>query len=131
MNPLQRLRTAAIVATVAGAAGSVALTLYAGRNNQHVFLTALFVVWVLSPFAALLRAAVVARRWLPLTEMSLYSVMLVLPFASLTIYAADVFGPPHPQAAFVFVIVPPVSWLVLAIVVPTSALLARRLSRKG
>ena len=57
--------------------------------------------------------------------------MLVLTLGSLAIYGVDALRPPRPQAAFVFIVVPPASWLVIAIVIPIAALTSGRLSRRG
>jgi hypothetical protein len=44
---------------IAGAVGSLALMLYAGRSNTHILITIGFIFWVLAPFALL---ALVERR---------------------------------------------------------------------
>ena len=123
-----RLRTAALLAVLAGAVGSASLTLYAGRHNDSRILQALFVVWVLSPFVILLLADFAAKRWRIQARATLYGVMLLLTVVSLTIYGTVALGPPRPKTAFVFVVVPPASWLLIAIVLTTAGLLSRRLS---
>jgi hypothetical protein len=125
------LRVAAVTAVVAGAVGSVALTLYAGRRSDSRTLMVLFAMWVLSPFVALVLANVASKRWSVLTRAMLYSVMLVLTVGSLAIYAVRALRPPRTQAAFVFVVVPPASWLLIAVVVPIAALISRRRSRRN
>jgi hypothetical protein len=88
-------------------------------------------LWVLSPFAALALAIVYSKRWpVPMRAM-LYSVTLVLTLGTLAVYTFDVIWPRSAQPAFVFVLVPPVSWLFGAIVVPTAALISRSRSRRG
>lgn len=119
------LRAAALIAVLAGACGSVGFTLYAGRHNQSRFLVALFVTWVLSPFVALLLAAV-SKRWSPRTRAVLHSLMLVLPLASVAIYADVALGHPRSKPAFAFLVVPLASWLLIAIVVPIAGRLSRR-----
>src|SRR5258708_28665132 len=118
---MSTLRTAALIAVLAGAAGSVGLMLYVGRRNNSRILLLLFALWVLSPFVALILADVVSKRWSVLTRAALYDMMLVLTLASLAIYARVAFGPPRAQAAFAFVVVPPASWLLIALVVPIAA----------
>ena len=125
------LRAAALIAVLAGAAGSVGLMLHAGRRNNSRILLLLFAFWVLSPFMALIWANVVSKRWPVLTQATLHSVMLVLTLGTLAIYGYVALTPPRAQAAFVFVVVPPASWLLIAIVVATAALKSRRLSRRG
>lgn len=124
---LKLLRAAALIAVVAGAVGSVGLTLYAGHRNASQVLKLLFVLWVLSPFAALLWASLVSKRWSVPTRAALHSLTLVLALGTLAIYGAVALGPPRAKTAAVFVVVPPVSWLLIAIVVPMAALISRRL----
>jgi hypothetical protein len=88
------LRAAALIAVLAGAAGSVGLMLHAGRHNDSQILLVLFALWVLSPFMALVLAHVVSKRWSVLTRATLYSVMLVLTLGSLAIYGDVALGPP-------------------------------------
>jgi hypothetical protein len=128
---LAALRAAALIAVVVGAVGSVCLTLYAGRHNDSRLLMALFAVWVLSPFMVLVFAHVVSKRWSVPTRAALYCVMLVLTLGSLAIYADVAFWPPRAKLAFVFVIVPPASWLFIAIVVPIAGLVGNKLSRRS
>ena len=125
------LRRAAVIAVLAGAAGSLGLMFRAGRRQNSRILLVLFAIWVLSPFIALVRANVVSKRWSNLTRATLYSVMLVLTLGSLAIYGDVALGPPRAKTAFVFVVVPPVSWLLIAIVVPTAALISRRRSPRS
>jgi hypothetical protein len=125
------LRAAALIAVLAGAAGSLGLMLHAGRRNDSRILLVLFTIWVLSPFVALVLADVVSKRWSALTRATLHSVMLVLPLGSLAIYGDVALGPPRAKTAFVFVVVPPASWLLIAIAVPIAALISGRPSRRS
>ena len=125
------LRAAALIAVLAGAAGSFGLMLHAGRRNDSRILLVLFTIWVLSPFVALVLADVVSKRWSVLTRATLHSVMLVLTLGSLAIYGDAALGPPRAKAAFVYVVVPAASWLLIAIVVPIAALISGRLSRRS
>ena len=125
------LRAAALIAVLAGAAGSLGLMLHAGRRNDSRILLVLFTIWVLSPFVALVLADVVSKRWSVLTRATLHSVMLVLTLASLAIYGDVALGPPRAKTAFVFVVVPPASWLLIAIAVPIAALISGRQSRRS
>jgi hypothetical protein len=109
------LRAAALIAVSAGAVGSVALTLHAGRRNPSRLLMVLFALWVLSPFVALVLASVVSKRWSMVTRATLHTLMLILAICSLAIYGVVALGPPRAQTAFVFVVVPPASWLLMAI----------------
>jgi hypothetical protein len=123
------LRGVALVAVVAGAVGSIGLMLRAG--HPPLFLRVLFVIWVLSPFVALAWANIVSKRWPVLTRVTLYSVMLFLTVGSLAIYGNVAFGPPRPKPAFVFLVVPLGSWLLMTIAVSIAALISGRLSRQA
>lgn len=124
------LRRAALIAVLAGAVGSLGFLLRAGRRTPRLLL-ALFVFWVLSPFVALAWANVVSKRWPVVTRAALYTVMLVLTLGSLAIYGAVVLGPLRAKPAFVFLVVPLASWLLIAIVVPIAALISGRLARRA
>src|ERR1017187_4324033 len=124
------LRRAAPIALLAGAVGSVGLTLYTGRHNDSRILMVLFALWVLSPFMALAWADVVSRRWSVLTRTTLHGLTLVLPLCSLAIYGVVALGPPRVKTAFVFVVVPPASWLLVVMAVAVAALISGRRSHR-
>ena len=124
------LHAVALTAVVAGAGGSVGLMLWVGHRNPSRILVVLFAIWVLSPFMALLLANMVSKRWSVLTRATLYGVMLILTLSSLAFYG-DVVWRPRPQPAFVFLVIPLGSWLLMMIVVPIAALISGRLSRRG
>ena len=124
------LRVTALAAVLAGAAGSEGLMLFVGRHNSSRTLLVLFTLWVLSPFMALLLANAVSPRWPVLTRATLYGAMLALATGSLIIYGYVALHPPKAQAAFVFVVVPPASWLVLATALSIAALASRARSRQ-
>jgi len=129
---LGHLRAVALTAVVAGAGGSLGLMLWAGRRNPSRiwFLLVLFAIWVLSPFMALLLANMVSKRWSVITRVTLHCVMLVLALGSLAIYGYVVLRPTGSKPAFVFLVVPLGSWLLIAIVVSIAALISGRLSRR-
>jgi hypothetical protein len=124
------LRGAALIAVLAGAVGSIGFLLREGRRTPR-FLLLLFVLWVLSPFMALVWANMVSKPWSVVTRATLYTVMLVLTMGSLAIYGAVVLGLSRAKPAAVFLVVPLASWLLTAITVPIAALTSRRLSRRG
>lgn len=123
------LRTAALIAVLAGAVGSFGLMLRAGRTAPPVLLV-LFTPWVLSPFVALVWANAVSKRWSDLTRATLYGVMLVVALGSLAVYVADALWPRSAQPAFVFVMVPPLSWLLMAGALSITAFISVRRSRR-
>lgn len=128
---LSVLRTAALIALPAGAAGSIALMLRAGHRNPSRVLLILFTIWVLSPFVALVFAIIVSKSWSVITRATLYAVVLVLTVTSLAIYGDVALGPPRTKAAFAFVVVPPVSWLVIAISTSIAALISSRRAHRS
>lgn len=128
---LGHLRTVSLIAAVAGAGGAVGLMLHVGRRNDSRVLLSLFVIWVLSPFTALILSTLISKRWSGATRATLYSATLVIAIGSLGVYGYVAFSPPRTQAASVFVIVPPASLLLFSIVVPAAALISRRLTRRG
>ena len=124
------LRVAALIAVVVGAGGSIGLMLWVGHRNPSRVLLGLFVIWDLAPFMALAWANMTSQRWSVLTRPTLYCVTLVITLGSLALYG-DVVLRPRPQPAFMFLIVPVASWLLMVIVVPIAALISRRQSRRG
>ena len=130
MTPLGRLRAAALIVLAAGAVGSIGLFLRAGQQSPRLLLV-LMAIWVFSPFVALVFAHVVSKRWSALTRATLYGVMLVITLGSLAIYADDAVRPRKAQAAFVYVMVPPASWLLAAIAIPIAAFISRSRSRRS
>lgn len=87
---------------------------------------ALFVVWVLSPFAALAVGHLVSKGWPILTQATLYSLMPIVATVTLAIYGEVALGPPRAKTAFPFLVVPLASWLVGAIALAIAAVIARR-----
>ncbi len=118
------LRNIAFVAAGVGAMGSFGLMLYTGRHNKSIILILLFTGWVLSPFIALMIANRVFNRWSVFTRNAIYSLMIFISIGSLVSYSGA-FNPHGTKPAFVFMIVPLVSWLLLVIVVPGAEALAR------
>lgn len=109
---MKSLHTAARVAAVIGAVGSVALTLYAGRSNNLPFLMVLMAGWVFAPFFGFALASKVSARWSPAARTALDVGIVVIAVAALGIYARDALQLP-PRRAGVYVLVPIVSWLLL------------------
>ena len=122
---LSLLQTVALTVAGAGAAGSVGLTLYAGRNNSSLLLPLLFVLWVLSPFVGLLIAHIVSKRWSFTARRTLYLLMLILPPFSLLSYSG-IFSVIAAKPAFVFLMVPLLSWLLMAIAISLAIFLSRK-----
>ena len=121
-------RAAALIAILAGAAGSMVLLFHASQRRPPLLMI-IFVIWVLSPYVALIFANALSGRWSVPARATLYGVMLVVALGSLAVYGDDAVRPRKAQAAFVYVVVPPASWLLMAMVIPTGALISDRLSR--
>jgi hypothetical protein len=125
------LRAVALIAVMAGSVGSLGFMLRAGRRTPRLLLV-LFSIWVLSPFVALVWANVASKRWSSLTRATLHGVTLALALGSLAVYGGlVVVAPPGAANAFVFVVVPPVSWLLMTVAVAMAALVSGRRSRRG
>lgn len=114
-------RAAALIALPVGALGSVSLMLVVGHRNESRILLALFTLWVLSPFAALATGLVRSRRWSDLARATLYWVTLVVAAGSLLLYGEVALGAPRAKPAFMFLVVPLASWLLIALAVPIAA----------
>ena len=113
------------VAILVGAAGSLALLLYGGRSNTHLLITLGFIAWVLAPFALLALAERRSRSWSPLAQTTLRAMTLLIAAASLGIYAYRAAFPPRTTGAFLFVIVPPVSVILVLVALVISSLMSR------
>jgi len=131
LRSLSVLRTAALIALPAGAAGSIGFMLRAGHRNPSRVLLILFAIWVLSPFVALVFATIVSKDRSVLIRTTLHGVMLILTVSSLAIYGDVALGPPRAKTAFAFVVVPPVSWLLIAIIISIAMLISRRRSARS
>ena len=119
------LRTAGRATAVAGAIASVGLTLWVGRGGSSLILMVLFVGWVLGPFVGLLVTDSRSRGWTPLPRATLYLVMLVIAVASVAAYG-DVAVRPRATPAFMFLVVPLCSWLLMVIAIGIAAFVSRR-----
>jgi len=125
---LNLVRKLTFIVMLTGALGSLGLTLQAGQNNHSILLKMLFGIWVFSPFMGLAVAYFLSNRWSALTRNVLYFLTMVLTIASLLIYSG-VWNPTGKKQAFVFLIVPLLSWLILAVVIPLTASRSRRPGR--
>jgi hypothetical protein len=105
-------------ALVAGALGSIALTLYAGRTAPP-FLQVLFAGWVAAPFVLLAAARARSTRWRPRTRAVLDTVSVVAAIASVAVYGVALAVRSNPTP--VFVLTPPMVAFVAAIAVGAAA----------
>lgn len=126
------LRTLALVAAGAGGLGSVALLLQMGRRNSSLLLLVfLFSIWVLSPFLGLIFAIVRSKRWTETIRTTLYFVTIGVAVASILIYTRVIDLKPASSAnTFLFVTVPPATWVFIVAVLSVATLAARSQSRR-
>jgi hypothetical protein len=104
----------AVFTVLGGSAGSLGFAVQTGRYNESLVLLLLFAGWVVTPFIALLLVNAVAGRWSSLKRLILYSVMMLITVASLILYSG-LWTPTGAKPAFVFVMVPLLSWFVMGI----------------
>jgi len=109
---------------------SLAFLYLTGRRNPSVLLLLLFTAWVLSPFLALWLAAARSDGWPPAVRTALQGAIIVISVAAPLIYGVIALGPPRPQPAFFFLVVPFASWC-LAVLVVGIAFLTRRKPVRG
>jgi len=119
------LRTIALVVMLAAAAGSLVMVIRTGRQNRSFLLPILFILWVSSPFAALLIADRLSKPWSPLTRTTLYWLMLLMSAGCLVSYSGFL-SPTGTKAAFVFLITPILSWMLILTGIPIAASVSRR-----
>jgi hypothetical protein len=116
------LRSTARGAVLAGALGSAAITLRAGRSAPRFLLIAI-AIWVLAPFVAVLLVDAISKRWSAVSQSALHAVMVLLALVSLVVYGGELVRP-HTPPAFMFVLVPPASLLLMALVLTVATVVA-------
>jgi hypothetical protein len=119
------LRSAARVALIAGAAGSIALMLRAGSQQRSALLILLFTGWVLSPFLALALANLRASRMPARLRGALYGAMFGVTAVSFTVYGFHAVRGVM-KAGFVYLVGPAMCWLLIVVVLGANALVARK-----
>src|SRR5262249_18448239 len=129
MRLFHRIGVVAPAALMAGAFGSVGLMYRADQFNDTRIGFALFAGLVLSPFATLLLAYMFSKDWSIPARTTLLGAMLALTVGTLAIYGSAVWKP-QDATATPFLLVPPASWLLLSIVIPTAALKSGVSSRR-
>ena len=117
-------QTTEIIVIWLGAVGSLYFVIRAGSNNSSILLRALFVIWVLSPFVAFFIAHSNFKFWSSPTRKSVYWLIVIVVVGSLIAYSGA-FKTPKTKNAFIFLIVPLFSWLLLI----GTILIGKRLSQ--
>ena len=97
----------------------------AGRRQPSVLLIILFTLWVLSPFIGLLVLNNISKRWILSVRETLYWLAVVMTILSVAGYSG-LFNAPETKNAFVFLAIPFLSWVIIAV----SFFIARRISRR-
>jgi hypothetical protein len=123
--PYTFLRATGTVAVLAAAVASLIMVIHTGRHNRSFLLPLLFILWVLSPFAALLIANRISKPWLILTRVTLYWLMLIISAVCLIAYSG-LLTPSGTKAAFVFLMAPLLSWLLILTCIPIAASRSRK-----
>ena len=113
-------------ATVVAAIGSLIAMFIVGHRQRSIILMVVFAAWVLSPYVALALLHARSGTWLPRTRTMLQGGTLLITLGALATYAYVVVRPLKSQPASTFLIVPFVSWVVLAAGAATAAVSARR-----
>jgi hypothetical protein len=119
------LRKIAYIVLLAGASGSLVSLIRTGHNNKSVLLSVLFIIWVLSPFLGLLAGLVFSRRRKIFNSIVFYFLLFAVTISSLNFYSG-ILGFHGPKPAFIFIVVPFFSWLLMAVVI----ILARSIMKK-
>ena len=105
---LSGLRSAALLALLFGAVGSIGLWRRAPQHPPKL-LAVLFVIWILAPFVLLGAATLLSNNWPMAARKTLYIVTVAITVASLAIYLDDSFSHRTVHPAGVWVGVPPAS----------------------
>ena len=123
-NPGQNfLKIAAIIVALAGVIGSIYFLFNAGSKQSSVVLLGLFTGWILSPFIGLFIFTKISNRWSISARSLFYGLMIILPIVSVIAYSGA-FNTSKTKNAFIFLIVPLISWFLIV----TVFLVARKIS---
>ena len=120
------LRTVALVLLAVGAVGSLYFMFNASRSQKSILLLTLFSGWILSPFVGLFVADKFSKRWTVNVRASFYWLMIILTIVSLVGYSGA-FNTPKTKNAFVFLVIPFISWLLITISILTASRLLRKM----
>jgi hypothetical protein len=104
-----------LIVLAVGAAGSLALLINAGRTTPKPLLL-MMGLWVLSPFVALFAGNAMSKRWSPSVRAALRKTMIVVALGSVVFYALDTVRHIAGKPAAMYVLIPPVSWVLIAVV---------------
>ena len=111
---------------IAGAVISLWFMFNAGGNQPSVFLIILFTLWVLSPFIGLFVLNNISKQWIVSVRETLYWLAIITTILSVAGYSG-LFNTHETKTAFVFLVIPLLSWVIIAI----SFFIAQRVSKRS
>jgi hypothetical protein len=117
----------ALVMVFACAAGSLVLVLTAGKQNHSFLLRALFLVWVLLPFIAMVVVFLVSHEWVNAARKNVCWLIFLLSLGSLLAYL-ELQGIAGTRPAVIFLVIPVLSSSVLVL---TALSLSKNKNRPG
>lgn len=116
----------ALLVGIVGAVVSLYFMFNAGRNQPSLLLIVLFMLWVLSPFVGLFLLNNISKRWIVTVRETLYWLAIIMVVLSVTGYSGA-FNTAQTKTAFVFLVIPFVSWVIIAI----SFFIGRKVSKRS
>lgn len=115
------LRTLALAALWLGALGTLITLFKVAHRQQSSVLLILFVLWDLAPFVVLALGDRASSSWRFRPRVALHVATLLVTLGTLVVYSIVAFGRPRAQPAAAFLLVPPASVLVAAVIVMMTA----------
>lgn len=100
----------------AGALCSLIFTIMAGRQNHSIILRLIFAFWVLLPFIALTIINFISKQWAPSALVILNLLMIFITLGSLVFYSG-IWSLKTVKPAFIFLVIPLLSWLLMLVII--------------
>jgi hypothetical protein len=122
---LDFLRTAALVVLILSCAGCFWLVVRSSDHEESVLMEGLSISWALSPFLALGVTSAISKSWSDIIRITLYSLMIFIGLCSLVGYSGAL-NSPGAKLESIFLVIPLISWLLMAIVIPLVAVLSHK-----
>lgn len=108
------LRIAGYVLPMASAAVSLFYMLEAGRNQKSFVLILCFVLWVSSPYIGLAVINYISGKWQVMKRLILAGLIVLISVGSIIFYSRLILLP-NVRPAFIFLVVPFISWVIIVI----------------
>jgi hypothetical protein len=108
------LRLIALTAVFVGAVVSLFFMFNAGRNQKSIALLILFTGWVLSPFIGFFMLDRISSNWKNTARLLLYCLITFLAIGAMVAYSG-ILIPTQTKNAFIFLIAPLISWILIVI----------------